>query len=56
MNSKGNVDERFLALVHIKHTAADALKEALFAVLGRHKLSVSGYDGTSTMRGKFNGM
>ena len=61
MNSKGNVDERFLALVHVKHTTADALKEALFAVLGRHKLSVSrirgqGYDGTSTMRGKFNGM
>ncbi|XP_066338537.1 uncharacterized protein [Miscanthus floridulus] len=41
VNSKGIVVERFLALVHVKETTTDALKEALLAVLDRNKLSVS---------------
>jgi hypothetical protein len=61
VNSKGIVVERFLSLVHVKETTADALKEALLAVLDRNKLSVSrirgqGYDGASNMRGEFNGL
>ena len=61
MNSKGIVVERFLALVHVKETTADTLKEALLAVLYKNKLSVSrirgqGYDGASNMRGEFNGL
>jgi hypothetical protein len=61
VNSKRIVVERFLALVHVKETTADALKEALLAVLDRNKLSISrirgqGYDGASNMRGEFNGL
>lgn len=61
MNYKGNVVERFLALIHVKETTAGALKDALLAVLDRHKLSVSrirgqGYDGAMNMRGEFNGL
>lgn len=61
MNAKGNVVERFLALVHVRETTADSLKAALFGVLDRHKLSVSrirgqGYDGASNMRGEFGGL
>jgi hypothetical protein len=58
---KGIVVERFLVLVHVKETTADASKEALLAVLDRNKLSISrirgqGYDGASNMRGEFNGL
>ena len=61
MNSKGIVVERCLALVHVKETTTDALKEALLAVLYKNKLSVSrirgqGYDGASNMRSEFNGL
>jgi len=61
VNAKGNVIERFLALVHVRETTADSLKAALFGVLDRHKLSVSrirgqGYDGASNMRGEFGGL
>jgi hypothetical protein len=61
VNAKGNVVERFLALVHVRETTADSLKAALFGVLDRHKLSVSrirgqGYDGASNMRGEFGGL
>lgn len=52
VNSQGKVVGRFLALIHVTETTSDALKEALFGVLDRHKLSVSrirgqGYDGAS---------
>ena len=61
MNSKGIVVERCLALVHVKETTTDALKEALLAVLYKNKLSVSrirgqGYDRPSNMRSEFNGL
>jgi hypothetical protein len=61
VNSKGIVVERFLALVHVKETTTNALKEALLAVLDRNKLSISrirgqGYDKASNMRGEFNGL
>ncbi|CAN6175040.1 unnamed protein product [Urochloa humidicola] len=61
VNSRGSVVERFLALIHVTETTSQALKEALFGVLDRHKLSVSrirgqGYDGASNMRGEFNGL
>jgi hypothetical protein len=61
VDAKGNVIERFLALVHVIDTTTDSLKEALFAVLDKHKLSISrikeqGYYGALNMRGEFNGL
>ncbi|XP_058751195.1 uncharacterized protein LOC131624263 [Vicia villosa] len=55
------VVERFIALHHVKYTTSEALKDALYGILDRHTLSISrirgqGYDGTSNMRGDFNGL
>ncbi|XP_072147466.1 uncharacterized protein [Setaria viridis] len=49
VNYKGYVVERFLALVHVKETTADALKEALLALLGitnelSHALQTKGFN------------
>jgi hypothetical protein len=41
VDAKGNVIERFLALVHVIDTTTDSLNEALFAVLDKHNLSIS---------------
>lgn len=53
--------ERFIALYHVKDTTSEALKNALYCILDRYKLSISrirgqGYDGASNMRGEFNGL
>ncbi|KAK2371793.1 hypothetical protein QL285_073005 [Trifolium repens] len=56
VNDKGKVVERFLAIYKVEDTTSKALKEALYDILGRQKLSISkirgqGYDGASNMRG-----
>jgi hypothetical protein len=61
VNDKGKVVERFLAIHKVEDTTSEALKEALYDILGRQKLSISkirgqGYDGASNMRGEFNGL
>jgi hypothetical protein len=61
VNDEGNVLERFLGLHHIERCTASALKEVVFGMLSSHKLNISmirgqGYDGTSNMRGEFNGV
>jgi hypothetical protein len=61
VNDEGKVLERFLGLHHIERCTASALKEAVFGMLSSHKLNISmirgqGYDGTSNMRGEFNGV
>jgi hypothetical protein len=61
VNNEGHVVEQFLAIKHVKDSKSDVLKEALFALLDHHDLSISkirgqGYDGASNMRGEFNGL
>jgi len=51
----------YLALHHVKDTTFEALKNALYGILDRYKLSFSriqgqGYNGASNMRGEFNGL
>jgi hypothetical protein len=55
------VVERFLGLKHVEDTTSSALKKALLDVLAEYGLSIArlrgqGYDGTSNMRGEFNGL
>ncbi|KAJ4787970.1 General transcription factor 2-related zinc finger protein [Rhynchospora pubera] len=61
VSKKGSIVERFIAVVHVKETTSISLKESLEELFCKHKLSFSrlrgqGYDGTSNMRGKFNGL
>ncbi|XP_047979529.1 zinc finger MYM-type protein 1-like [Salvia hispanica] len=61
VNEKGEIIERFLALVHVKETKSICLKEAIDSAFAKFELSLSklrgqGYDGASNMRGKFNGL
>ena len=48
-------------MYHVKDSASEALKNALYGILDHYKLSISrirgqGYDGASNMRGEFNGL
>ncbi|XP_076940665.1 uncharacterized protein LOC143609938 [Bidens hawaiensis] len=57
----GVVKENFIGIVHVKYTSSSTLKQAILSLLANNQLSIDnvrgqGYDGTSNMRGKFNGL
>ncbi|XP_024974833.1 uncharacterized protein LOC112512939 [Cynara cardunculus var. scolymus] len=54
----GVVQERFVGVVHTMDTSALSLKSALDALFAKHGFSQrgQGYEGTSNMSGKFNGL
>lgn len=61
VNSKECVIERFLGIVHISDTTSLSLKLVMKGLFSKYNLSISslcgqGYDGTSNMRGEFNGL
>ncbi|XP_071732585.1 uncharacterized protein [Rutidosis leptorrhynchoides] len=57
----GVVKERFVGVVHVKHTYVLTLKSAIDSLFAEHKVSLKqvrgqGYDGASNMHGEFNGL
>ncbi|XP_062158828.1 uncharacterized protein LOC133866325 [Alnus glutinosa] len=61
VDKDGFVRERFFGLVHVFNTAAATLQNGIYFVLSQHKLAIEnirgqGYDGTSNMRGGWNGL
>lgn len=41
LENKGKVNERFLALKHVRYTTSDALKHAFLSVLGKYNLPIT---------------
>ncbi|XP_061968310.1 uncharacterized protein LOC133691719 [Populus nigra] len=61
VDNNGHIIERFLGIQHVSDTIASSLKTAIEALFSKHGLSISrlrgqGYDGTSNIRGEFNGL
>jgi len=61
VNNNGHIIERFLGIQHVRNTTASSLKAVIEALFSKHGLSISrlrgqGYDGSSNMRGEFNGL
>ncbi|XP_025628147.1 uncharacterized protein [Arachis hypogaea] len=61
VDKHGCVQERFFDLIHVSDTCSLTLKTKISSVLSRHNLDVQnlrgqGYDGTSNMRGEWNGL
>ena len=61
VDTQGIVKERFLGLTHVKETSSLSLKSAVDLLFAKHGLSMKklrgqGYDGTSNMKGEFNGL
>ncbi|XP_051122683.1 uncharacterized protein LOC127245711 [Andrographis paniculata] len=61
VNKRGEVNERFLGIMHVGNTTSLTLKDAIESLLMEHSLSLSsvrgqGYDGASNMRGSINGL
>ncbi|XP_058731766.1 uncharacterized protein LOC131603471 [Vicia villosa] len=56
-----SVEERFIALHHVKDTTSQSLNDALYGIFDKYMLSISriqgqGYDEAFNMRGEFNGL
>ncbi|RID58618.1 hypothetical protein BRARA_F01907 [Brassica rapa] len=61
VDKRGAIKERFIGVVHVKETSSLALKSAIHDLFARYGMSIKkvrgqGYDGTSNMRGEFNGL
>ncbi|KAI3702031.1 hypothetical protein L6452_27627 [Arctium lappa] len=61
VDARGIVKERFFGIVHVTGTSSSILKSAIDTLFAEHGLSLKqvrgqGYDGTSIMRGEFNGL
>ncbi|XP_075524550.1 uncharacterized protein LOC142556949 [Primulina tabacum] len=61
VDSSGHVNERFIGIEHLTSTTSLSLKAAIDKMFSRYNLSRSklrgqGFDGTSNMHGKFNGL
>ncbi|GJZ29862.1 zinc finger MYM-type protein 1-like protein [Tanacetum coccineum] len=57
----GLLKERFLGIIHVKNTSSSTIKAGIDSLFNEHKLSMQqlrgqGYDGSSNMRGEFNGL
>ncbi|KAM3739955.1 hypothetical protein ACB098_08G062500 [Castanea mollissima] len=61
VDKNGFIKERFFHVVHVRDTIALTLKKEICAVFSRYNLHIEniqgqGYDGTSNMRGEWNGL
>ncbi|XP_042418742.1 zinc finger MYM-type protein 1-like [Zingiber officinale] len=61
VDTNGFIQEHFFGLIHVSDTAALTLKDAIYSSLAHYNLDVQnirgqGYDGSSNMRGEFNGL
>ncbi|XP_050222715.1 uncharacterized protein LOC126672806 [Mercurialis annua] len=61
VNKKGEIIERFLAVEYVSDTSSRSLKAVVDMLFARHNLFISrlrgqAYNGTSNIRGEFNGL